>query len=72
MDESRDVAAQIEQRVEFDGGLGALERRPGEQREAEIDGGGVEGIDGLAELGAEAIVDVEAPGVWIKPSAKSA
>ena len=35
VDESRDIAAQIEQRMELDGGLGALERRPGEQRQAE-------------------------------------
>jgi hypothetical protein len=60
--EGGDVAAQIEQGMEFDRRLGALERRPGEQRQAEIDGGGVERIDGLVEIDAEAVIDVEASG----------
>ncbi len=44
LDDRRDGAAQIEQRVEFDGGLGALEGGPGEELETEVDGRGVEGI----------------------------
>ena len=40
-DKGGDVAAQIKQRMEPDGGLGGSERRPREYREAEIDGGGV-------------------------------
>ena len=62
VEEGEDVAAQIEQRVEFDRRFGALERRPAEQGEAEIDGGGVERVDGLVEIGAEIVIDVEAPG----------
>ncbi len=62
MDESRDVAAQIQQRVQLDGGLALLERRPREDREAEIDGGGVEGVDGLVEIDAERLAGIQAPG----------
>ena len=62
MDESWDIAAQIQEGVELDGGLGALERGPGEDREAEVDGGRVEGIDGVVELEAEAVLGIERPG----------
>ncbi len=48
--------------MEFDRRLGALERRPGEQREAEIDGGGVERVNGLVEIDAEAVTDIQASG----------
>ena len=36
--------------MEFDGSLAVLERRPGEDSEAEVDGGRVEGVDGFCEL----------------------
>jgi hypothetical protein len=62
MYEGGDIAAQIQECVEFDRRLGALERRPREQRKTEIDGGGVERIDGLVEIDAEAVIDVVAPG----------
>ena len=62
MDEGRDVAAQIEQGMELDGGLATLERRPREQGEAEVDGGGVERIDGVVKIDAERVIDVQAPG----------
>ena len=45
--------------MEFDSRLGALERRPGEQGEAEIDGGGVECVDGVCEIDAKSVIDVE-------------
>ena len=35
---------------------------PGEDREAEVDGGRVEGIDGVVELEAEAVLGIERPG----------
>jgi len=40
-DKGGNVAAQIKQRMELDGGLGGSERRPREYREAEIDSGGI-------------------------------
>lgn len=43
--------------------LFGAEAGPGKEREAEIDRGGVQGIDRLLELHAEAVVGVEAPGL---------
>ena len=34
----------------------------GEDREAEIDGGGIEGVDGVIELDAEAVLGIERAG----------
>ena len=60
--EGGDVAAQIQERMELDSSFAALERGPGEERQTEIDGGGVEPIDGVREIDAEAVLDVQAPG----------
>ena len=49
----RNAAAQVQQGMQFDGAFLAAELRPGKQRQAQIDGGGVEGIDGLVQLHAE-------------------
>jgi len=60
--EGGDVAAQIQERRELDSSFAALERGPGEERKTEIDGDGVERIDGVREIDAEAVLDVQAPG----------
>ncbi len=60
--EGGDVAAQIQERVELDSSFAALERRPREERETEVDGGGVERIDGLVEIDAKSVIDVQASG----------
>ena len=57
-----DNAVQIEQRVHFDGGFVAPEMSPGEQRQAEVDGAGIEGLEGGVEFDAEGIMGVEPPG----------
>jgi len=62
MEEGRDISVQIQERVEFDGGFALLERCPWEDREAEIDGGRVEGIDGLVEIDAKVVLGVQAAG----------
>jgi len=62
MDEGRDVAAQIEQRMQPDGSLGLLERRPRKHRQAQVDGRGVECIDGVLQIDAEGLVDIQRPG----------
>ena len=62
MNEARDIAPQIQQGMQFDGGLRAHEGRPWKDREAEVDGGRIEGVDGLVEIDAEAVLGVEAPG----------
>ena len=57
MDKRRDIAAQIEQGMEFGRCLGLAEVRPREQRQTEIDRGGNKGVDGIAELKPEDRVD---------------
>ena len=59
VDEARDVAAQVDQRVQFDRRLGRAEWRPRKQRQAQVDGGGIERVDGFLEVHAEGFVDVE-------------
>ena len=59
VNEARDVAAQVDQRVQLDRRLGRAKWRPGEQRKAQIDGGGIERVDGFLEVDPEGLVDVE-------------
>ena len=49
-DERGDVAVQVEQRVHFDGGFVLSELRPRKQRQAQIDGGGIQRIQTLVEI----------------------
>ena len=53
--ETRDISTQVDERVKLDGGLVASELSPGEQRQAEIDGRGIERIGGMLELNAETV-----------------
>ena len=62
MDEGGNGSAQIEQGVQFHCGLGVPKRRPGKQRQTQIDRGGIQRIDRLAQFHAERLVDVQAPG----------
>ena len=59
VDEGRDVAAQIEQRVHLHGGLCALEVRPREHRQAQVDRRGIECVNRLFEFHIERIVDIQ-------------
>jgi hypothetical protein len=43
-DETGDAAAQVEERMELDGALGAAEVRPGKQFQAQVDRGRIEGL----------------------------
>jgi hypothetical protein len=45
--ERRDIASQVQQRVQLDRRLGRTERRPRKHRQAQIDGGRIESIDGI-------------------------
>ena len=67
MDEGRDRASQIEQRVQLDGSLGGAERRPVEQVQAQIDGGGVERIDTGIEFQHGRLLGVECLGAGDQP-----
>ena len=59
VDECWDVAVRIEQGVHFDGGLMVSELRPRKQRQAEIDGGGIQSVQVLVEIHAAGISGVE-------------
>lgn len=48
--------------MELDCGLSFPEARPGKQRQAQIDGGGIERIDGLLQFHAEAVLGIEPAG----------
>ena len=59
MDKAGDRATQVEQGVEFDGGFALFEPSPGEDGQTQVDGGGVERVDGVFEFEAEVIVAIE-------------
>ena len=63
VDEGGDRPPQIEQRVQLHGRLGGAKRRPRKHRQAQIDGRGIEGIDGIGQFYAEVLVDVERAGL---------
>ena len=58
MDKRRNVAAQIEQGVQLDGGFGSTERRSGKNRQTQIDGG-VERVDRLLQIDTEPVLRIE-------------
>ena len=57
-----DRATQIEQGVHLDGGLVGSKPGPGEQRQAEVDGGGVQGLHGVIEIETERLVGLQGSG----------
>ena len=59
IDKGRNASAQIQERVQLDAGLGFSESRPREQRQAQIDRAGIQGIDGLVELNSEIFFQVK-------------
>ena len=62
MDKRRDAAPQVQQGVEFDGGLGLAEVCPGEHGQAQVDGGGVEGVDGVIEFQPQVLLGIQGTG----------
>ena len=59
MDKTRDIAPQIKQRVHLHRSLGRSEVRPGKDRQAQVDGRRVEGIDGIRKLQTQVFVGVQ-------------
>src|SRR5437879_852648 len=58
----RNTGAYIEQGVQLDGALVAAKLRPGKKFQAQIDGGGIEGVDRVGELDAQGFVAIELAG----------
>ena len=48
--------------MEFNGGFGVAEVRPGEHGQTQVDGGRVEGVDGVIEFQSQVVVDVQGSG----------
>src|SRR5579863_9020036 len=59
MDKRRNVAAQIEQGVQFDGSFGSAKRSPRKNRKTQIDGGSVECVDGLLQIDTKGVLRIE-------------
>jgi hypothetical protein len=53
------ASADIEQRVEFDSSFGFSKTCPWKQRQTQIDGCGIEGINGLAQIDANRFLSVQ-------------
>ena len=48
--------------MQFDGGLGLAEVCPGEHGQAQVDGGGVEGVDGVIEFQSQVVLGIQGSG----------
>ena len=59
VDERRDMASQIEQRMQFDCRLGLAKAGPGKQRERQVDRRGVERIGRVRQFHRKAVVRIE-------------
>ena len=59
VNEAGDRAAQVEQRVQFDGRLCGSKRCPRIHRQTQIDGGGVEGIDRRIEIHTKRLAGIQ-------------
>ena len=63
MDEFGDIAAQVEQGVEFDRALGSTKSRPWKQRQAQIDCACIERVHRLVQLDAKVLVGIQPSGL---------
>jgi len=61
VNERGNVAAHIQQRVEFDGAFVAAEVSPRKQRQAQVDGGGIERVDRLVQFQSELVLTIQFP-----------
>ena len=59
MNEAWNGPAQVEQCMEFDCCLGGTKRCPGKYGQAQVDGGGVEGIDRVRQIFAKGVCGIE-------------
>src|ERR1035438_4235134 len=60
VNKARNVAAQIQQSVQLDGRLGRTKRCPRKDREAQIDGRGIERVDRLRQIHSEGFLGIQA------------
>ena len=60
--ERRDVAAQIQQRVQLDGRLGRAKRCPRKHRQAQVDGAGIQSVDRLFQIDTKGFLGIKTTG----------
>ena len=58
-DEQGNVAAEIREGKYFNGGFMLVERRPGEEEQAKVDGRGIQSVGGFFQFDAEVFIGVE-------------
>jgi len=61
-DEHRDGAVQVDYRMQLDGRLGSAKLRPREERQAKIDGRGIQRVNHLLDVQSRRVARVESPG----------
>ena len=59
VDEGRNRASEVQQGVQLDGCLGFAKRRPLEQAQAQIDGGGIQCVDRVLEIEPQVLVQIQ-------------
>ena len=62
MYEAWDGAPQIQQGMQLDGCFGRTERRPWVDRQAQVDGGGVEGVNRCIQVYCQRFLGIQRPG----------
>ena len=62
VDERRDVAAQVQERVQLDGRLGRAKRSPRKYRQAQVDGTGIQSIDRVFQIDAKGFPGIKTTG----------
>jgi hypothetical protein len=60
--ERRDIATQVQQRVQLDGRLGRAKRRPRKYRQAQVDGAGIQSIDRVFQIDAKRFCGIKTAG----------
>ena len=61
VNECRDMTTEIEQRMKLDRRLGFAKMGPREQRQAQINGGGVQSIDRVGDVQSRVFIEVKPP-----------
>ena len=62
VNEAGDIAPQVQQRMQLDGGFGGAKRSPGKHRQTQVDGGGVERVNRRLQFERERLAGVQRPG----------
>ena len=62
VEERRDVAAQVQERVQLDGRLGRAKRSPRKYRQAQVDGAGIQSIDRVFQIDAKRFCGIKTTG----------